>query len=332
MKKQTGYCLLGAVCLFLGFAVTSPALLEEAAALITPYGLAAALSVLVAFAVWLLSMGSGAENGNGMTPAPGAAAFLAFCAFLGARALYVLIRFPFYLDTGISHIFAVREGGFLLYGAVLGAALSALLLAKEKGLPFSSVLDEITLPGLASVFLCRLAEGFSREGLGAWVEDERFCRFPFAVQNAYGEYQWSVFLLEAAYALLIFLFLFRRFSRTGHKDDIFLSALLFYAAAQIFFESLRSDSSLKIGFVRVSQVLSAAAILCTVILRNRKTQRALFYKTFLFAAGCGGIGAIEWALDKTELNAGLLYACMILICIVLVLAAREPRSSARREA
>ena len=233
---------------------------------------------------------------------------------------------------GLQHVLFTREGGFLLYGAVCGAAFGAARIGKRTGLRFSRVMDEITLPGLSAILLCRLGEGFAHEGLGTWVEDERYWRFPFAVQNAYGEYQWALFLLEALYALFMILFLRSWYAPSNKKDGIALSALLLYAAAQICFESLRTDSSLKIGFVRVSQVLSAAAILFVILIRNRKSKRALMWRILLCALCYGGIGAAEWALDKTEISAFALYAAMLILCFILVWAGHSKTRPQRKAA
>ena len=325
MKERTGYLILGAICALVCVAAPSPALLEEPASLITLYGLTVALAIFVSFAVWKITAQK-ADRTKPFFPQPSIASFLAICSFLGARVLYCLFRLPYYWDIGLYHIFLTREGGFLLYGALAGFVSGAAWIAQKRGIRISSFLDDLIIPCLSAVLLCRLGEGFAYEGLGTWVENDRFCHFPFSVLNPYGEYQWALFLLEAVYALLVMLFLTYRRKRSGKKEGYFLSALLLYAAAQICFESLRKDSSLKIGFVRVSQVLSAVSILFIVILRNRNCKRSLIAKVLLFVFCCCGIGAIEWALDKTELNTFSLYSGMILLCSLSVWAGHRTNS------
>ena len=320
--KRAGYLILGAVCAFLCAAVTSPGLLEEPVAGVTRYGLMVALSIVIAFAVWQASTRRSHADHPSLS-SPAAASLLAVCSFLGARVLYCLIRLPYYLDTGIAHVLFTREGGFLLYGAILGMISGAALLARKNRLSIPAILNDLTIPGLTAIVICRLGEGFAREGLGTWVENEKYARFPFAVQNPYGEYQWALFFLEALYALLLIWFLCSSGRHRAGKDERMVTALFLYAAAQIFFESLRKDSSLKIGFVRVSQVLSAASILAVILLRNRNMKKILGFKVMLCAICLTAIGIIEWALDKTELNIFLLYAGMVLFCAVLVWTGRK---------
>ena len=81
------------------------------------------------------------------------------------------------------------------------------------------------------------------------------------------------------------------------------------------------DSCLKVGFVRVSQVISAVVILViTAIRAYRSGGKPLMLRravpVFILAALIGGI---EWALDKTVLSNILLYSLMIAACAGLAI-------------
>lgn len=238
-------------------------------------------------------------------------------ALIGARLAYCLARFSFYFaEMGPLSVLRVWEGGLMLYGAALGAMLAAALLAKKRGASVAATLDELAAPGMLAVAVCRLGEWGTGEGVGAWIEREALMRFPFAVMNEYEEWQLAVFLFEAAAALVILARLLR--VKQG-KGERMLTALLLYACCQVVLESMRMDSSPKIGFVRISQVLSAVVILSVTCLRaHRAGGRVLALRRALPVLLCAAvIGGIEWALDKTPVSNVLLYAVMIAVCVFM---------------
>lgn len=255
-------------------------------------------------------------------------------AFVGARLLYCLVRVEYYVvELGAASVLRTWEGGFLLYGAVLGAIAAAALLARRLHVSVAATLDEIAAPGLLAIVICRLAERFTSEGVGAWLEDEALCRFPFAVENEYGEWQMAVFLLEALAAALILVHVLGMRGRPVAGGTELLHALLLYACCQVVLESLRMDGCLRIGFVRVSQVISGAVILGVTVIAARRTggRRAVIVRA---AAGlvCVGIaGGLEWALDKTSVPNPVLYAVMCAVCAAMAanaLAAEKAKNRA----
>ena len=238
-------------------------------------------------------------------------------ALLGARLAYVLLRPGYYLfDMGPLHALCLWEGGFLLWGAVSGAMAAACLLAKKKKENALELLDGMAVPGLLMIALCRLAEVFAGEGLGAWIENPALMRFPIAVSNGYGEWQLAVFLFEAAYALLLIAPVLRAQAGQGKR---LAAALVLYGCGQIVFESLRMDSCLRIGFVRVSQVLSALAVLGVTAWQHhlRGGKSAAIRRCVLPLVCIALVGGIEWALDKTQVSNILLYAVMAALCAVM---------------
>ena len=238
-------------------------------------------------------------------------------ALVGARLAYCLSRFSFYfVEMGPLSVLRVWEGGCMLYGAALGALLAAAFVAKRRGASVPATLDELAAPGMLAVMICRLGEWGTGEGVGAWIENEALMRFPFAVMNEYEEWQLAVFLFEAIAALVILLALLRMKRASGEK---ILSALLWYACCQVMLESMRMDSCLKIGFVRISQVISALVILGVTCLRaHRAGGRQLALRRGLPVAACvAAVGGIEWALDKTPVSNILLYAAMLALCAFL---------------
>ncbi len=237
--------------------------------------------------------------------------------FIGARLLYCLFRFDFYFsEIGLAGMLRTWEGGFLLYGAVFGVLLAAALLAKIKGVRAAVLLDELAAPGMMAIAIGRMAESMTSEGVGPWMESEIFCRFPFAIPNEYGEWQLAVFMFESLAAVVMLMVLQRL--RCGKGEKI-LTALLLYAGCQIVLESLRVDSCLRIGFVRVSQVISAVVVFAVTLIRARRAGRKQALVSGGICLGCiAAAGIIEWALDKTPVSNVILYAVMAALCAVII--------------
>ena len=81
------------------------------------------------------------------------------CAFVGARALYCLVRFEFvFIEMGPLFALTTWTGGFLLWGAVAGGMLGARLYAKGTKQPAAQVFDELAAPAMLAIAICRAAE------------------------------------------------------------------------------------------------------------------------------------------------------------------------------
>ncbi|MBP3656842.1 MAG: prolipoprotein diacylglyceryl transferase [Clostridia bacterium] len=284
----------------------------------TWYGLAAALSALCAFLLYgAIRRRSGAAGADDLVPYKMALACIP-AALVGARLSYCLLRISYFVyDVGLLQAFNTRTGGFLLYGAVFGAMGAAVLVAKREKLSAVGVLDDLAAPGMLAIMICRLAECTTTEGVGAWMENEAFMRFPIAVMNEWEEWQLAVFLLEALVAAVILAVLLARRYARGER---IMTALLLYAACQVVCESLRMDSCLRFGFVRVSQVISAFVILAVLVIRSRRCEgsKRLAVRVLVLLACAGAVGGLEWALDKTEVSNVLLYIVMAAVSAVMI--------------
>ena len=205
-------------------------------------------------------------------------------------------------------------GGYLLYGAVLGAAIALACASMAKGFSFAEGADLLAGPFLLIGALCALGEGLIGGGYGWKVEDwfqpengmslfaledvSFFSGFPFAVKDTfYGYANWAVFLPAAALMLLGLIPLAR--ARDNLKGGRAVLSLSWYAAVRILYESLRQDDIPKWGFVRVNQILSAVALLALlVICAVRGGRKPAGPSWGLFAGGAALVLAMEFALEK----------------------------------
>ncbi len=276
------------------------------------YGLALALACAAA----LLWMSLSARKNA--IPARAVSTFAVIALPLGvlcSRAGWCLARLD-WVSQQEHFFFQFQRGGGMLYGALLGVLLALWVTARIQKLPFARLADLTAAPGLLVIAIGRLAEGLVGEGYGrnvyewfdpwgeqsliAWEDPSPLFRFPFAVPDHYEEYNFAIFVLEAfAAILMLVLVLCSRRRKAGAKAVL---ALLLYASMQAVFESMRQDSVLRFGFVRVNQLLSGVLVLILLIIcmrgagKLKPVQRTMPFVELIVC--CGIIMAMEFALEK----------------------------------
>ena len=305
---------------------------------IYPYGLALALACAAA----LLWMSLSARK-NGISA--GAVSTFAVMALplgvLCSRAGWCLARLD-WVARQEHFFFQLQRGGGMLYSALIGVMLALWVTARIQKLPFAKLADLAAATGLLVIAIGRLAEGLVGEGYGrnlyewfdpwgeqsliAWEDPSPLFRFPFAVPDHYEEYNFAIFVLEAfAAILMLMLVLCSRRRRAGAKAVL---ALLLYASMQAVFESMRQDSVLRFGFVRVNQLLSGVLVLILLIIcmrgcsKLKPVQRTMPFVELIIC--CGVIMAMEFALEKkidflTWMRMDVCYMVMALGALGLIL-------------
>lgn len=201
-----------------------------------------------------------------------------------ARAFYVIFN-PQLFAGGANHPFSISEGGFSLFGAFLGAIAAAYAVGRKSG-NFLRLTDCLAPGGALCICIARWGNYFNCECLGMEIENPNLHFFPLAVYSPVVE-QWHfpVFFLESLICLGIFIFLLfasASFKRRGALTFFFFTL---YCCTRTFMESMREDS-MYIGFVRVSQLMSALVLtglfIYTVVLSLRLGgSRALVYVVML---------------------------------------------------
>lgn len=298
---------------------------------ITAYGLCIALGALLA-ALLTVALGRGRV---------GADCALSLCvsallgALLGGRALYCLTMLETILvDLDASFLPQLWQGGYTLYGAVLGGAAGAWLYARAVHRDARPLLD-LLAPGAAlTLTVARLAEYFTSQGLGDYIVDEAMMRFPFAVPSVYEDYQIPVFLYEALAAAVILLVTLRmlRMSRPGRTSETFIILL---GVTQVILESLREDEFIRFGFVRLNQLMAAFTMAAVLAARVKRCVKGRGWNDWqiarivLFLASVGGVILLEFALDKSSIDNVILYAVMAgTLAVMAVSLLRDGRAGA----
>ena len=236
-------------------------------------------------------------------------------AVIGGRAVYCLTMLEFILYDlgGAGFIPQIYQGGFTLWGAVLGGACGVWIYAKAAKRDLCALLNLMS-PGAALVIsAARFAEFFTSQGLGDYISNEALMRFPFAVESFYGDWQMPVFLYEGLAAAVILIVVLVILLKGGRSAEVFAVLL---ALSQIILESWREDEFIRVGFVRFNQLGSAVVLGAVLALRMVREVKARGWQKWqtvrivLFALGIGVIIAIEFALDKSTIDNGLLYGVM----------------------
>ena len=247
-------------------------------------------------------------------------------AVIGGRLVYCLTQWEFILvDLGGAAFMAQPwQGGYNMYGALLGGLAGVLIYARATKKPADALLD-LAAPG-AALAICagRLGEAFTSQGLGAYVENEALQCFPFAVENSWGDWQLPVFAYEAAAALVVMivcLCLLRGGKRrSGRVAEVFLALI---SLCQILLESLRADEFIRFGFVKFNMLAAAVALGGVIGLSVWRQVKRGGWKPWqilrlaLFAATILVVILIEFALDKSPIDNRLLYAVMALMLTLM---------------
>lgn len=240
------------------------------------------------------------------------------------RVIYCAVRFddlfydPMGDYIGLAPFLDLNQGSLSVIGAILGVLLAALLVGAISGKGGLVLLDSAAVPGMALFAWVRFVEPLSGTGFGDVITDEAFRRFPFAIENSWGDYSLAVCMIEAALAVLIALAMLiaGRFCRKkGTLGGITLALL---CVSQIMPDSMRQDNVLYLFiFARVSQMgygLLLMGALAGGLIRGGKrglSGKTIALEIILLLVGIGAIIGAEFALDKTNWPDTAVYVGMI---------------------
>jgi len=167
---------------------------------------------------------------------------------VGARAYYVIFSGEF-VNKSFFEIINIRAGGLAIYGGVIGALISTIIIAKINKVSFLKLIDFL-IPYLA------LGQGIGR--WGNFFNQEAFgspTNLPWAMKSeATITAVHPTFLYESLLCIALF-FLLIWIRRSPHIRGMVLATYLsVYGVGRAMIEGLRTDSLMFYGF-RVSQLL-----------------------------------------------------------------------------
>ncbi|MBF0101525.1 MAG: prolipoprotein diacylglyceryl transferase [Desulfobacterales bacterium] len=232
-----------------------PILLQLGFIHIYTYGFFVALGFIVGISVVKKQAGTMGINTDQIVDL---AFFILIAAILGARLMYVIINFHFFLNN-VGEIVKIWNGGLVFYGGFITALITAILYCRIYQLPIGQIAD-IVAPGLA------IGHAFGRIGcFFAGCCYGKTCDLPWAITFSHPQslaplgvelhptQLYSVFANACLFGFLIF---WRRYKR--FHGEIFLIYMLLYGIIRFAIEFLRGDDRGDIYFhiFSISQIIS----------------------------------------------------------------------------
>lgn len=233
-------------------------------------------------------------------------------ALFCAKAVYVCFYFPALSQYGAAKWirFLPREFSFTAGG--IGLCLGPVLLGLKQRKTLPALLDCLAVPGCLLAAFLRFAEielgqtalaDVRAMGLPDITDGSLLARWPFAAQDAWGDWYLAVSTVAAAAALLIGLGSFlrlRHFSR--YPAGMIFRRCAFLLCAVRFFLELTRMECLIFYFVHLDQALCALVILalfifaCMEIKKAGKPFPVLSLLLFLLCMALNGV--TQYAMDK----------------------------------
>ena len=180
---------------------------------------------------------------------------------VGARLYYVIFSWDMYKDN-LLDIFNLREGGLAIYGGVIAAVISVLVLAKVKHLSAPQIFDTIAMALLNGQMLGRWGNFFNREAFGGYTEQMR--RHIERIDGVSYIQVHPTFLYESLWCMVLLIILFAYRKHKKYEGELFLMYLFGYGLGRFWIEGLRTDQLLLPGVgIAVSQLLAGAIVVGT---------------------------------------------------------------------
>ncbi len=209
------------------------------------------------------------------------------CGVVGAR-LYYCIFYPGdkYINNPLE-ILNIKEGGLAIYGGIIGGLLGGGITCKLRKLKVSACIDTAVVGFTIGQCIGRWGNFINQEAFGGATS------LPWGMQSDATEKVvvgpvHPCFLYESLWMLLgfILLHLFTRYKRR-YDGQTTLMYMLWYGIGRFFIEGLRTDSLTVPGLdIRVSQLISAAMVLVSVVL-------LIVFRKRTALTGCGSKEVME---------------------------------------
>lgn len=252
------------------------------------YGLIIGFGILAGLFV---AIQLGKRNGIDEALYPDFLIYALIVSVIFARLFYVVFSWDEYKDN-LLKIFAFREGGLAIYGAVIGAVLTLIIFSKRKNVDFWNFADTAA-PGLIlGQIIGRWGNFMNMEAFGGYT-DSLFAMMLKTSKAKYVPAQLEdtikivngvsyiqvqpTFLYESLWNLGVFILLLLYFKRRKFKGEIFALYLLGYGAGRFWIEGLRTDQLIIGGSgIPISQLLAGVFIVVSlvfIIIMRRKNSR-----------------------------------------------------------
>lgn len=174
--------------------------------------------------------------------------------------LYYVIFDPSGVYNSIKDIFNIRGGGLAIYGAVIGAFISAAIHCRIKKINILDAADIVAPSFLVGQILGRWGNFVNQEAFGGETT------LPWGMQiyiNGKATIVHPTFLYESLWNLLGLILLLKVFKKQKASGLIFTGYLIWYGLGRFFIEMLRTDQ-LKFLGMPVSVLVSGIAVIAGI--------------------------------------------------------------------
>lgn len=200
-------------------------------------------------------------------------------AIIGARLYYVIFQWEHYKDD-LMEIFNLRKGGLAIYGGVIAAIITCIIVAKVKKKSFFQMADTGCIGLILGQIIGRWGNFFNREAFGGdtnslfamkintWDKSINSIYVPEGVSYIDSAKQYiqvqPTFLYESALNLCVLLLIMAFRKKKKYHGQVFLWYMFGYGVVRTFIESMRTDQ-LIIGNTGIpaSQLLAFAIAVVT---------------------------------------------------------------------
>ena len=186
-------------------------------------------------------------------------------ALIGARVYYILMR----LDRFDSFwdMINFRNGGLAIYGGIIAAFLTGLVLCKIKKINVLALFDCASLGFFIGQLIGRWGNFMNAEAHGGQTS------LPWGMTINDSVPYHPTFLYESLWNLVGFLLAFLLIRKIRKADgEVFFFYMAWYGLGRAMIEQLRTDSLYLFGVIRVSQLLGIVffvlAAACIVLIRT----------------------------------------------------------------
>ena len=212
-------------------------------------------------------------------------------SIIGARVYYVVFSWDNYKDDLLS-IFNTRGGGLAIYGAVIGAFLTAFIYCRVKKVSFLRLCDTGVVGLILGQVIGRWGNFMNREAFGEYTDNLFAMRLPIEAvrQHEISETMWAhvtegvnyiqvhpTFLYESMWNLVLLCLLLMYWKHKKFEGEIAILYFGGYGLGRCMIEGLRTDQLLLPHTnLAVSQILAGIlvvfAIVVEISVRMKKTQ------------------------------------------------------------
>lgn len=208
---------------------------------------------------------------------PNIATAVILWGIIGARAYYCLLNWDFY-SQHLLEIFALREGGLSIHGALIAGACVIYYEAKRRRMSVLKVLDICSMGLPIAQAIGRWGNFFNSEafGLPTDLPWKMYIKQPYRPDAYFSqEYFHPTFLYESILDVVIFVILLK-FILPKHKEHYgFITAwyLILYSTVRFFIEGLRVDCVKYICGIPFPQIVSVLIIIAASIFLYKSSHQ-----------------------------------------------------------